>query len=52
MPEQRGKGLLMSAYVDADHTRDSVTRKLQTGFLAYLSTIITHLLAFKETKIS
>ena len=36
MPKPRGLGMIMSAYVDANHAGDSVTRRLRTGFLIYL----------------
>ena len=35
IPEPRGKGLTMRAYVDVDHAEDSVTRRSRTGFLIY-----------------
>ena len=37
MPEQRGMGFTMRAFVDADHATDSMTRKSRTGFLIYLN---------------
>ena len=36
-PEERGFGFVMTAYVDADHAGDSVTRRSRTGFLVYLN---------------
>jgi hypothetical protein len=33
MPEPRGFGFVMRAFVDADHATDSITRKSRTGFL-------------------
>ncbi len=37
MPKPRGMGFTMTAYVDADHVGDSVTRRSRTGFLVYLN---------------
>ena len=42
MPESRGIGLIMRAYVDADHVGDSVTCKLRTGFLIYLNSALIY----------
>ena len=35
-PEERGMGFIMTAFVDADHASDTVTRRSRTGFLVYL----------------
>ena len=44
MPESRGMGFVMRAFVDADHATDSMTRKSRSGFLVYLyQTIKRHL---------
>ena len=37
MPQPRGFGFTMRAFVDADHATDSMTRKSRTGFLVYLN---------------
>jgi hypothetical protein len=37
MPEARGFGFTMRAFVDADHATDSITRRSRTGFLIYLN---------------
>ena len=37
MPETRGLGFVIRAFVDADHAGDSVTRRSRTGFLVYLN---------------
>jgi hypothetical protein len=37
MPEARGFGFTMRAFVDADHATDSITRRSRTGFLVYLN---------------
>ena len=36
-PEPLGLGMIMRAYVDADHAADTVTRRSRTGFLVYLN---------------
>ena len=36
MPQSRGMGFVMRAYVDADHAGDTITRRSRTGFLVYL----------------
>jgi hypothetical protein len=37
MPEPRGKEVVMTTYVDSDHTGDKVTRRSRTGVLIYLN---------------
>ena len=37
MPETRGRGFVIRAYVDADHAGDCLTRRSRTGFLVYLN---------------
>ena len=37
MPKPRGKGFVISCFVDADHAGDSVTRKSRTGFIVYIN---------------
>ena len=37
MPEPRGQGMVMRAYVDADHASDSITRRSRTGFIVLLN---------------
>ena len=37
MPESRGMGFVIRAYVDADHAGDCITRRSRTGFLVYLN---------------
>ena len=36
-PKGRGIGVTITAYVDADHAGDTVTRKSRTGFIIYLN---------------
>ena len=51
MPEPRGKGMIMSAYVDADHAGDSVTRRSRTGFLIYLQSPLIYWHSKKQTSV-
>ena len=37
MPEPRGLGFTMRAFVNADHATNTMTRKSRTGFLVYLN---------------
>jgi hypothetical protein len=37
MPEPRRRGFIIRAKADADHASDTVTRRSQTGFIAYLN---------------
>ena len=37
IPKARGSGFLVSARVDADHTGDTTTRRLRTGYIAYVN---------------
>ena len=37
MPEPRGHGMVMRAFVDADHASDSITRRSRTGFIVMLN---------------
>ena len=37
MPQTRGLGFVIRAFVDADHAGDSVTRRSRTGFLVYVN---------------
>ena len=42
MPEARGIGLTMRAYVDVDYAGDSITRRSRTGFLIYLNSALIY----------
>ena len=37
MPIPRGQGFTMTAYVDADHAGDTITRRSRTGFIVFLN---------------
>ena len=37
MPQPRGFGFKIRAYVDSDHAADNITRRSRTGFLIYLN---------------
>jgi hypothetical protein len=51
MPEPRGLGFTMHAFVDADHATDSMTRKSQTGFLVFLNSALIYWLSKKPTSV-
>ena len=51
MPEPRGIGFLMTAYVDADHATDSMTRKSRTGFIVYLNSSPIYWMSKKQTSV-
>ncbi len=51
MPESRGQGFTMTAYVDSDHAGDTVTRRSRTGFLVYLNNSPIHWYSKKQTGI-
>ena len=51
MPESRGFGFVMRAYVDADHACDTITRRSRTGFLVYLNMAPIYWLSKKQTSI-
>ena len=51
MPEPRGQGFTMRAFVDSDHAGDTVTRRSRTGFLVYLNCAPIHWMSKKQTSI-
>jgi hypothetical protein len=51
MPEARGIGFIMRAFVDADHAGDKLTRRSRTGFLVYLNCAPIYWLSKKQTSI-
>ena len=51
MPEARGQGFVISAYVDSDHAGDSLTRKSRTGFLVFVNYTLVYWLSKKQTGI-
>lgn len=51
MPEPRGLGFSMRAFVDADHATDSMTRKSRTGFLVYLNNAPIFWMSRKQTSV-
>lgn len=51
MPEARGLGMVMRAYVDADHAGDSITRRSRTGFIVYLQCAPIYWLSKKQTSV-
>ena len=50
-PAPRGFGFTVSAYVNADHASDTVTRRSRTGFLVYLNSALIYWNSKKQTAI-
>jgi hypothetical protein len=51
MPEPRGFGFTMRAYVDADHATDTTTRKSRSGFLVFLNNAPIYWMSKKQTSV-
>jgi hypothetical protein len=51
MPEPRGFGFAIRAFVDADHATDSMTCKSRTGFLLFLNSGPIYWLSKKQTSV-
>ena len=51
MPQTRGSGFVMRAYVDVDHAGDSITRRSRTGFLVYLNSAPIYWMSKKQTSV-
>lgn len=51
MPEPRGFGFTLKAFVDADHATDSMTRKSRSGFLVYLNSAPVYWMSRKQTSV-
>jgi hypothetical protein len=51
LPEPRGYGMMMRAFVDADHAGDLVTRRSRTGFIVYLNMAPIYWLSKRQTSI-
>jgi hypothetical protein len=51
MPQSRGQGFTMTAYVDSDHAGDTITRRSRTGFLVLLNCALIFWLSKKQTSI-
>lgn len=41
MPQPRGQGFTMTAYVDSDHAGNTLTRCSRTGFIVFLNCALT-----------
>ena len=50
-PEPRGMWFTMTAYVDADHTGNIVTRRSRTGFLVFLNNSPIYWMSKKQQSI-
>lgn len=51
MPQTRGLGFVLRAFVDADHAGDSMTRRSRTGFLVYLNSAPVYWLSRKQNSV-
>ena len=51
MPEPRGQGFTVRAFVDADHATDSMTRKSRTGFLVYINSAPVYWTSKKQNSV-
>ena len=51
LPQPRGLGFVLRAFVDADHASDSVTRRSRTGFLVYLNNAPIYWMSKKQTSV-
>ena len=50
-PEPRGEGFIMTAYVDADHAGDKLTRRSRTGYLVFLNNSPIYWHSKKQTSV-
>ena len=51
MPQYRGQGVTISAYVDSGHAGDTLTRRSRTGFLVFLNCALIFWNSKKQTAI-
>ena len=51
MPIPRGFGFVMRAYVDANHTGDSITCRSRSGFLVYLNMAPVYWMSKNQTSV-
>ena len=51
MPEARGLGFTIRAYVDTDHAGNTVTRQSRTGFMVYLNNTPVYWLSKKQNSV-
>ena len=51
MPNHRGQGFIVSAYVDSDHAGDTVTRRSITGFFIYCNNALVYWMSKKQGSI-
>lgn len=51
MPQPRGFGFTMRAFIDADHAGDVVTRRSRSGFIVYLNSAPIYWLSKKQTSV-
>ena len=51
VPQPCGLGFVISAFVDADHASDSITRQSRTSFLVYLNSAPFYWMSKKQTSV-
>ena len=51
MPEPRGKGFVIRAFVDADHAGNVITRRSRSGFLVFLNMAPIFWMSKKQTSV-
>ena len=51
MKEPRGKSVVVSALVDADHAADTVTRRSRTGYIVYVNSAPIYYLSKKQNSV-
>lgn len=51
MPQPRGQGFVMRAFVDTDHASNLVTQRSWTGFLVYLNSAPIYWMSKKQTSV-
>jgi len=51
MPQPRGAGFIIQAFVDADHASDTVSRRSRTGMLIYINSSLVYWSSKKQTSV-
>ena len=50
-PPSKGKGFTITAYVDADHAGDSITRRSRTGYIIFLNNALIYWMSKKQNSV-
>ena len=51
-PPSKGKGFIITAYVDVDHASDSVTRRSRTGYIIYINNNPVYWMSKKQNSVN